>query len=180
MAQDRVASVQEDEVIMKHRHRVSCLAALFLGGCVIRFGPIDDTGAGGDGASSSTSGTPEAELARQAEVDEYISEIVYQGGTVTQSVQLPSGDIIDGIDRATLPALEDVIPATPWDPSALQLPPGIELGLADFDVYPEIAELVATTTPFVRPDFSPYIRGEGGARRRLRTTSIGTGWWCTE
>ena len=119
---------------MKHRHRVSCLAALFLGGCVIRFGPIDDTGAGGDGASSSTSGTPDAELTRQAEVDEYISEIVYQGGTVTRSIQLPSGDIIDGIDRATLPALEDVTPATPWDPSALQLPPGVELGLADIIV----------------------------------------------
>jgi len=46
-----------------------------------------------------------AQQARKAEAEKYVAEVIYKGATITQTIQLPSGDIVDGLDRATLPAL---------------------------------------------------------------------------
>jgi hypothetical protein len=88
----------------------------------------------------------EAQQARKQEVDQYIATVIYQGATITQAIQLPSGDIIDGLDRDTLPALPYALSALPWTPDALQLPPGVEFGLADFEEHAELADLVASRT----------------------------------
>lgn len=68
----------------------------------------------------------EAQRARKDEVDRYVAEVIYKGATIMQTLQLPSGDIVDGLDRTALPAILDSLPPLP---EALELPPGVELGL---------------------------------------------------
>lgn len=171
---------------MNTRRRVACLgiglvALLFnVGGCTITFGPLDET----NGASDDTTpvlpaprppggGTPApggggpvldgAQQARKDEVDKYIAEVVYQGGKIRESIQLPSGDVLDFIDRNTLPALPYELPALPLTAADLTLPPGVELGQSELEQIPELLSLAATATPFHRPTFWPYILGETDA-----------------
>ena len=92
-----------------------------------------------------------------------MAEVIYKGATITQTIQLPSGDIVDGLDRATLPALTVEIPPLPWSPQDLALPPGVELGLSAVDQIPELAALVNSAAPFYRPTFWPYVLGETDA-----------------
>jgi hypothetical protein len=61
----------------------------------------------------------EAQQARQEEADRYVAEMIYKGATVTATIRLPSGDIVDGIARATLSALSGPIPSLP---ETLELP----------------------------------------------------------
>jgi hypothetical protein len=159
---------------MKKLGFISCLLSFFalqLSGCVITIGPFDDDASVDDKTSvlpapkDGEAPVPldDAQQARQQEADRYIMDVIYQGATVTQAIQLPSGDIIDGLDRNTLPALPDSLPPLPWTPADLTLPPGVEVGLADFEQYPELLDLVTTAAPFERPDFSAYIMGETDA-----------------
>jgi hypothetical protein len=101
--------------------------------------------------------------ARRQESQRYTRDVIYQGGTINAAIQLPSGDIIDGLDRATLPVLPYALPPLPWTAADLVLPPGVEFGVPDFEQYAELADLVTTAAPFERPDFSAYIMGETDA-----------------
>jgi hypothetical protein len=147
------------------------LVALLLCSCIIKVERRDNVG------EDSPPGAPvlpapsgpatetfdEAAQRRKDEADRYIAEVIYRGAWVTGSVQLPSGDIVDGLDRDTLPALPYGLPPPPWEPEDLTLPPGVELGLTDVEQHAELAELVTQATPVERPAFGPYIRGETDA-----------------
>lgn len=86
--------------------------------------------------------------------------MIYKGAEILASYQLPSGDILDFINRDTLPALPYEIPPLPFGPEDLTLPPGVEFGLTELEQIPELLELAATATPYHRPTFWPYILGE--------------------
>lgn len=155
---------------------VAVVCLLACSGCVIEIGPGgssgDTAGAGGEGGSTtsvhrdpdagSAGGPPldRAQQARMEEVEQYILQVVYQGAEVITSVELPSGDVLDFVDRDTLPALPYEVPAVP--PAAV-LPaalPGFEIGLTELQQIPELLDIAATATPFHRPTFWPYILGE--------------------
>jgi hypothetical protein len=105
----------------------------------------------------------EAQQAKKDEVAKYIMEVVYQGGHILGSFQLPSGDVLDFIDRGTLAPLPYALPPLPFTPEDLVLPPGVELGLSELEQIPELLALAATATPFHRPAFWAYILGETDA-----------------
>jgi hypothetical protein len=149
---------------------------LLTSGCTLNFtwsdGPIaddktsvlpDPKDPNGQDPNGQSSSLDDAQEARRQEAERYTIDVIYQGATITQAIQLPSGDIIDGLDRNTLPDLPYGLPALPWGPEALQLPPGVEFGVPDFEQYPELADLVATAAPVERPDFSEYIMGQTDA-----------------
>ena len=98
---------------------------------------------------------------RKDEVDEYIREVIYHGATILDSVVLPSGDVVDFLDRNMLPAVS----APPELPFGLDLtvPPGVELALSELEQIPELLAIAETATPFNRPAFWPYILGETDA-----------------
>src|SRR5262245_3668970 len=98
---------------MKTLRGIRCLliySFMFLvSGCHLTItvgdGPIadDNTSVLPDPQQPNGSGDPpvpldEAQQARQGEVDRYILDVIYQGATITQAIQLPTGDIIDGLD----------------------------------------------------------------------------------
>jgi len=88
---------------------------LLFGACTLTFGPGDGNGApAGDKPSplpapkdprGDEPALDTAQQARKAEAEAYVAEVIYKGATITQTIQLLSGDIVDGLDRATLPAL---------------------------------------------------------------------------
>jgi Neprosin len=144
-----------------------------LGGCTLRLGPLDDSDSdpppeavGLPAPHQTPAEAPvldEAQRARKAETERYIAEVVYHGAPIVGTVALPSGELLDGLDRAWLPALPYETPPLPWAPEAAQLPPGVALGLLDAEQVPELFDLVATAAPFQRPTFWPYILGETDA-----------------
>jgi hypothetical protein len=71
--------------------------------------------------------------------------------------------VIDGLDRAWLPAIPYALPQLPGALEETGLPLGGELGLTDVEQLPELAELVTTAAPFYRPTFWPYVLGETDA-----------------
>jgi hypothetical protein len=165
LQKDFVISMDMD-VLLLSRLALAC-------GCTLRLGPFDGDGGGGWSEPHKTSALPrpnephgdepaldEAQQARQKEVDRYVAEVIYKGAKITQTLQLPSGDIVDGLDRATLPAMADTLPSLPEE---FVLPPGVELGQTELDQVPELLDLVATAAPFQRPTFWPYILGETDA-----------------
>lgn len=142
-------------------------------GCTITIGPYDDTG---ESAPSKPSVLPaptggaaddppldEAQQARLEETEWYTRSVIYKGGEILQAVQLPSGDILDFINRDTLPALPYALPPLPFALEDQVLPAGVEFGLTEFEQIPELLELAMTATPFKRPTFWPYILGETDA-----------------
>ena len=146
------------------------LLTLVCGACTITIGPYDDTGGS---ASPKASVLPdpkdgsaeeplldEAQRARREETERYTAATIYKGGEVLQAIQLPSGDVLDFINRGTLPAVE--LPPLPFAPEDFVLPPGVTLGLTELEQIPELLELAATATPFHRPTFWPYILGGDG------------------
>ena len=151
---------------------ISLVTPLFSG-CTITFGPADDNGAPAGGKPSPLPAPKDphgdepvldtAQQARKAEAEKYVAEVIYKGATIIQTIQLPSGDIVDGLDRATLPALTSDIPPLLWTAQDLVLPPGVELGLNAVEQFPELAALVNTAAPFHRPTFWPYVLGETDA-----------------
>jgi hypothetical protein len=103
-----------------------------------------------------------ARLAREQEVERYVAEVVYQGAPVVGTVELPSGDVIDGLDRSWLPALPYAAPPLPWTAEELGLP-GVELARLGAEQISELGELVAAAVPVQRPTFWPYVLGETDA-----------------
>ncbi|MEO5729037.1 MAG: hypothetical protein ABI134_20880, partial [Byssovorax sp.] len=138
-----------------------------LGGCIIELGAGHDQSAGGETPSSGGSGGEPglmgAQQARKDEADRYIAQVIYKGATVTQSLQLASGDIVDGLDRSTFPDLPSPLPLLPFLPTDVKLPPDVTLALLDVDQIPELAALASTAAVFHRPTFWPYILGETDA-----------------
>ena len=148
-------------------------SALLLTGCTITFGPADESGAPADHSGSALP-EPEhptgegpvldaAQQARKKESERYVAEVIYKGSPIAQTIQLPSGDIIDGVERAMLPALPYALPPLPWSPQDLTLPPGVELGLTDIEQLPELLDLATHAASFHRPTFWPYVLGETDA-----------------
>ena len=105
-------------------------------------------------------GLDAAQQARKEEAEQYTATVIYKGGTIVASVALPSGDVLDFVDRGTLPGMPYAIPALPFGNEAFVLPLGLEIGLSELEQIPELLQLVATATPFHRPSFWPYILGE--------------------
>ncbi|HVK70999.1 MAG TPA: hypothetical protein VM694_41370 [Polyangium sp.] len=115
----------------------------FLSGCVIRFGPLDEEGNDerptlptpkppGGGTPAPSEDEPardDAAKARQAEVDTYVRDVIYHGATILDAYELPSGDVVDFLDRDTLPALPHEPPVLPFSQEDLTLPPGVPSGL---------------------------------------------------
>jgi len=152
--------------------------APLLSGCVIQFELTGDHGQSGQdegvtlpppkapgGGGTTTPSEPEtplsdAEQARQDEVDKYIRTVIYQGGTIVDSYVLPSGDVVDFIDKNTLPAVD--LPELPITLD-LTVPPGVELGLSEIEQIPELLALAQTAAPFTRPSFWSYVLGETDA-----------------
>jgi hypothetical protein len=112
-----------------------------------------------EGGSADEPSLDEAQQTRLEETEWYTRTVVYKGGEILHSIQLPSGDVVDFLNRDTLPAVYE-LPALPF---TLELPPGVELGLTELEQIPELLELAATATPFKRPTFWPYILGETDA-----------------
>ena len=141
--------------------------------CTIYIGPYDDSDGTAPGKPSilpdpnegpmDEAALDEAQQARKEEAERYVMEVIYQGGTILEAIKLPSGDIVDFIDRGTLPALSYELPPLPFTPEDLELPPGVELGLSELEQIPEALALAATATPFQRPTFWSYILGETDA-----------------
>ncbi len=147
--------------------------ALLCSGCVITIGPLDETTGNGDGKTSvlpdpeeepvDEPALDEAQQARKEEADRYTADVIYQGAEVLATFQLPSGDILDFINRDTLPALPYEVPPLPLAPEDLALLPGAELGITELEQLPDLVEVALATTPFHRPTFWPYILGETDA-----------------
>lgn len=151
--------------------------AMLVGGCIIKLGLGDLEASGGDTtsqASASASGgggsgsgdappLTDAQRTRKDEVDRYVAQVVYKGATVTQSLETAEGEVVDGLDRSTLPALPYPLPALPYLPAEVSLPPGVTFGLSGVQQNPALADLVAQTAGFHRPNFQPYITGETDA-----------------
>lgn len=147
--------------------------ALVCSACTIYIGPYDGTDEPAPGKPSvlpDPEGTEEderaldeAQRARKEEAERYTAEVVYQGAEILETVQLPSGDVLDFLNRDTLPALPYGLPPLPFSLEDLVLPPGVELGLTELQQSPALLELAAMATPFHRPTFWPYILGETDA-----------------
>jgi hypothetical protein len=142
---------------------------LVCSACTIYIGPYDESSGSGAQLPEPNEGAvdvpllDEAQRARKEEADRYILEVIYQGGTIVKAIQLPSGDVVDFVDRETLPALPYELPPLPFAPEDVALPPGVELGLSELEQISELVALAATATPFHRPMFWPYILGETDA-----------------
>lgn len=140
-------------------------AGLMALGCTLRIGALEGTEETPSVVNSEPGGPDEPLLdavqeARKAEADLYTAQVIYKGGTVVASLQMPSGDGIDFVARETLPALPYALPALPADLAGAVLPPGVQVGLSEWEQIPEFFSLVATAAPFMRPSFWPYILGE--------------------
>jgi len=139
-----------------------------LGGCIIDLSAGNSQGAaGGDTTTPQPSGggdtSAAATQARKDEADQYLAQVIYKGATVTQSVQTADGDVVDGLDRVTFPALPYALPALPYLPVDVTLPAGVTFGATDVQQNPVLADLVSQTAGFNRPNFAPYILGETDA-----------------
>lgn len=95
------------------------------------------------------------EQARQNEVERYLARR-YRGQRIVDTTQTYVGDIVDWFDPATVPGSQMEPPPRPV---AMQLPPGVQLQVTEFDLYPELRG-PSGTIPVIRPRFEPYVRGE--------------------
>jgi hypothetical protein len=138
-----------------------------LSGCIIdlsNLGGGNDHGTPSGGTTSGGDpGQSDAQRARKDETDQYIAQVIYKGAPILKSLQLASGDVVDGLDRNEFPDLPYVLPTLPWTPANVTLPPGVTLAVPDADQIPELSDLVSKAAVFHRPNFSPYIRGETDA-----------------
>lgn len=145
------------------------LACVVCSACTIYIGPYEDNDNSAQQPPEPNDGSAEepaldeAQQARQAEAERYTVDVIYKGAEILAAFELPSGDILDFIDRDTLPALPYELPPLPFPQEALTLPPGVELGLTELEQFPDLLELAATATPFLRPRFWPYVLGETDA-----------------
>jgi hypothetical protein len=96
------------------------------------------------------------EQMRQDEVGRYLAGVYEQKGyKIKATIRMPSGDIYDWIDAASVPGSDAEPPPSPC--------PGCRLPKTELDLYPELRGPPGTM-PFVRSSFfDPYIRGGTGA-----------------
>ena len=137
--------------------------ALVGSACTITIGPYDDTGRTAppnasvlpdpQGGPADEPPLDEAQQARLEETEGYTRTVIYKGGEILYSIQLPSGDVVDFINRDTLPDLL-------YEPPKLELPQGVGVGLTELEQLPELAELLANAVPYLRPTFWEYILGD--------------------
>jgi hypothetical protein len=142
---------------------LSLLVALISSACTITIGPYEDTRGTAppktsvlpdpQGGSADEPPLEEAQQARLEETEWYTRNVIYKGGEILHTIQLPSGDVVDFINRDTLPGL-------PYEPPKLELPQGVGVGLTELEQLPELAELLANAVPYLRPTFWPYILGD--------------------
>jgi hypothetical protein len=104
-----------------------------------------------------------AQRTRKNEVEKWIARVIYHGGCIVASYRLPSGDVVDFIDRSSLTGEPDPLASLPLRPRELVLPPGVERPPNELDEAPETRAMVVKATPFTRPDFWHYISGETDA-----------------
>lgn len=154
------------------KDQLACLLLLVCvgSGCIIRLevGGEAQGGPSGDepllpdpvGQPGDETVLDAAQQARKEEAERYTAEVIYKGGTILKSVQMPSGEVLDFIDRNTLTALPYALPALPFGPEDFVLPEGLSLGFSELEQIPELLELAVAATPFHRPGFWPYILGE--------------------
>ena len=150
------------------------LAMLLLPGCIIwEVAPGSSSGTGGSGGESSATclrepdvgGTsPRAlsldEQAKAAEVCQYLTDRYQEEGwNILFTAQMPSGDIYDWLDSASVAGSQEE-PPPPM--SELTLPPGFGLVQSELDLNP-LLRGPPDTLPMVRPNFSLYISGSTGA-----------------
>jgi Neprosin len=150
----------------RRRSRLGFLAplAIALGGCTFHWGSLDESDEEAPGEPSGEKPElNEAQLARWQEGERHIADVIYQGAPIVASVMLPSGGVIDGLDRAWLPALPYAAPPLPWTVEELGLPSGVEFGRLGLEQVPGLLELVAAAAPVQRPTFWPYVLGETDA-----------------
>jgi hypothetical protein len=170
---------------VKHSRRilvVAALAVLLLPECIVWERAPGSSGtpgsgggtAGGSGGESSTTclrepdvgGTsPRAlspdEQAREAEVCQYLADRYQQEGwNILFTAQMPSGDIYDWLDPATVAGSQEE-PPPPLSDEVLPAP-GFNLAKLELDLFPEFRGPDGTM-PVVRPSFSRYIRGDTAA-----------------
>jgi hypothetical protein len=155
--------------------RFFCLVFASVGSaCTITIGPYDDSEGTGPRQTSALpapkNGSADeplldaAQQARKEEADRYIASVIYKGGEILHSIQLPSADVLDFIKRDTLPEFPHYeLPALPFGPEDLVLPVGVELGLTELEQSSELLELAVSATPFHRPTFWPYVLGDTDA-----------------
>src|SRR5262245_5534037 len=74
---------------------------LILVGCTIYIGSNDDETGGPVSQGGDVVSPEEAQQAREAEAWAHTANVVYKGGEVLYSFELPSGDILDFIKRDT-------------------------------------------------------------------------------
>lgn len=99
---------------------------------------------------------------RQREVEQYIADRYReQGWRVVETTQTYVGDIIDWLDPASVPGSQIPQPPKP-SPEELRLPPGVQLGLTELELYPELRGPEGTI-PMHRPTFARYVLGEAEA-----------------
>jgi hypothetical protein len=98
--------------------------------------------------------SPQAVMARQAELERWIADGQAQMGHLVVATQvLDNGQIVDWVDKATVRGAGE---PPPDDPSS-SLPDGAALG--------EVPRLVGPTgaLPYIRPSFDPYVEGKSNA-----------------
>jgi Neprosin len=149
---------------------------LFLGGCIITLDLPEGTPENHEGETPALPSTTlpdgktpapgdkgpaldETQQAKRAEVDAYIAHVLYDKATVVASLALPSGDVVDFLDRSTLPAVPYALPALPLTDADLTLPDGVTSATSELLALPALPALAAKATPFHRPTFWPYILG---------------------
>ena len=116
------AGTRAERTVMETSLRCIFACLLFLpslasvgSACTITIGPYDDTGGTAPPKTSvlpDQQGGPadeppldEGQQARLEETEGYTRSVVYKGGEILHTIQLPSGDVVDFIRRDTLPGL---------------------------------------------------------------------------
>jgi hypothetical protein len=96
---------------------------------------------------------------RKCEADKLVAERYRaQGYRIVATTQTYSGQIIDWMAAESVPGCEEP-PPPPIDLDDLHLPPGVQLGKTELEVYPELQGPVGTV-PVARTTFTAYVGGE--------------------
>jgi hypothetical protein len=104
--------------------------------------------------------TPEQQQ-RKDEVDAFLAE-QFRDYKVIEATQGYSGDITYWVDSNSIPGAFPDPPPPAWTQEDLTPPPGVQIGRAEIELYPELRG-PAGTTPMHRPDYMNYVMGETDA-----------------
>lgn len=103
---------------------------------------------------------PSRNAAAAARYREVENELLrrYRSFRIVATKQMPSGDIYDWVDPATIPGSDEPPPPKPEGVAAA----GVELAKSELEMFPEL-EGPTGTVPLVRPSFERYVSGESDA-----------------